>query len=726
MAASSINIYTNQPGNFTANWTTVKGATSYRLDVATTASFVSGTFLKENETVSGNSYVVDFPAGTTQVYYRARAVGVAGTSDDSNVIDILLNKLTQTITFAAGTPTSIALVFNGATATMTATSDAKLPVSYSSSDTSIFTVTPAGVLTARKAGAAQLLVAQAGDSIYLAGSAFLPVVVNPAALPTVTFLPPNLTYSGSEKSYSASAPGVNGFAYRYSGTGSTAYAESSKPPTNVGAYQVTAVPTDPNFTGSAPQSFTIAPADLPAVAFTPPTSGLVYDRSPKNFSATATGVTRLSYLYAGASYTSPNAPVEVGAYTLTVTSDDPNYVGSSAPQSFAITPQTVLPTVTFQFPETVLTYSGSPKSISASAPGVSGFSHSYVGLSPTVYPESAAPPTQVGTYRVTATSTDKNYVGSASQVFTINGASLPPGSITFNYPALTYDGVVKSFTASAQGVSGFTYSYVGQDTTVYGPSTTAPYTAGKYKVTATSTDPNFVGKKEANFDIGQALLTITADPKSKVFGRSDPDLTYKITSGALIGSDALTGSLSRVPGESVGSYAISSTLANANYQIDFKKADLVVNKATPTITWSNPASIVFGTPLSATQLNATSSVAGTFSYNPTNGAILNAGTNTLTAIFSATDMNNFVSPVATNVSLVVDKASSTISFQGGTIFTYAYRPQGPEGVRPSGSTGSFTSLYEGINGTTYNSSQRPENAGSYTVTATLAGDENFT
>ena len=145
-------------------------------------------------------------------------------------------------------------------------------------------------------------------------------------------------------------------------------------------------------------------------------------------------MSNLSYRYTGTgttSYDSTSAPINVGSYRLTVTSSDPNYVGTTS-QEFSIVAQTALPTITFRFPETGLTYSGSPKSFAASAPGVSGFSHSYVGLSPTVYPESATPPTQVGTYRVTATSTDKNYVGSGSQVFTITGVNLTPGSITFS------------------------------------------------------------------------------------------------------------------------------------------------------------------------------------------------------------------------------------------------------------------------------------------------------
>ena len=51
-----------------------------------------------------------------------------------------------------------------------------------------------------------------------------------------------------------------------------------------------------------------------------------------------------------------------------------------------------------------------------------------------------------------------------------------------------------------------------------------------------------------------------------------------------------------------------------------------VGKATPTITWANPAAISYGTALSGTQLNATASVPGTFVYTPASGAVLNAGT----------------------------------------------------------------------------------------------------
>ena len=38
-------------------------------------------------------------------------------------------------------------------------------------------------------------------------------------------------------------------------------------------------------------------------------------------------------------------------------------------------------------------------------------------------------------------------------------------------------------------------------------------------------------------------ITVTADAKSKTYGDADPALTYQITSGSLVASDSLTGSL---------------------------------------------------------------------------------------------------------------------------------------------------------------------------------------
>src|SRR5262249_30337321 len=79
-------------------------------------------------------------------------------------------------------------------------------------------------------------------------------------------------------------------------------------------------------------------------------------------------------------------------------------------------------------------------------------------------------------------------------------------------------------------------------------------------------------------------------------------------------------------------------------------------KVTPTISWNNPADITYGTALSATQLNASvsaivggsqTSVAGTFTYSPLAGTVLNVGQNqTLSVTFTPTNTANFTSATA--------------------------------------------------------------------------------
>ncbi len=81
----------------------------------------------------------------------------------------------------------------------------------------------------------------------------------------------------------------------------------------------------------------------------------------------------------------------------------------------------------------------------------------------------------------------------------------------------------------------------------------------------------------------------------------------------------------------------------------------------PTITWATPAAIVYGTPLSATQLNATASVAGTFIYSPAAGAVLTAGQHTLAVTFTPNDTTDYSSANST-VTLAVSKATPVLTW----------------------------------------------------------------
>ena len=65
-------------------------------------------------------------------------------------------------------------------------------------------------------------------------------------------------------------------------------------------------------------------------------------------------------------------------------------------------------------------------------------------------------------------------------------------------------------------------------------------------------------------------------------------------------------------------------------------------RLTPSITWPNPATIVYGTALTSTQLNATASVPGTFAYSPDLGALLPAGNSqALQVVFTPLDTANY-------------------------------------------------------------------------------------
>jgi hypothetical protein len=79
--------------------------------------------------------------------------------------------------------------------------------------------------------------------------------------------------------------------------------------------------------------------------------------------------------------------------------------------------------------------------------------------------------------------------------------------------------------------------------------------------------------------VGRRAITITAASKTKIYGDDDPELTYTITTGALVGSDELNGSLTRATGENVGTREIQiGTLAHPNYDITYVPANLTISK----------------------------------------------------------------------------------------------------------------------------------------------------
>ena len=97
---------------------------------------------------------------------------------------------------------------------------------------------------------------------------------------------------------------------------------------------------------------------------------------------------------------------------------------------------------------------------------------------------------------------------------------------------------------------------------------------GTYPITLSGgSDLNYaITLVNGTLTVNQAILVITADAKSKIFGNPDPELTFKASGFKNSDSEnMLTGTLARSPGENVGSYEISLGTLNAgdNYQIEF-------------------------------------------------------------------------------------------------------------------------------------------------------------
>jgi hypothetical protein len=171
----------------------------------------------------------------------------------------------------------------------------------------------------------------------------------------------------------------------------------------------------------------------------------------------------------------------------------------------------------------------------------------------------------IGQRNVTATITATNKVYDGTDAATINSCSLDAQS--GDHGAVSGDGV---------GCSGSNGHFNNKNVATGKPVTgdvalTGTVAAvGNYHLTSPTA--------ATTANITKAPLTVKAVDKSKLLGASDPALTYTITSGSLFGTDSFSGSLTRDPGETVGTYAIKqgTLTAGANYELTFVNGTLLI------------------------------------------------------------------------------------------------------------------------------------------------------
>jgi parallel beta-helix repeat protein len=255
-----------------------------------------------------------------------------------------------------------------------------------------------------------------------------------------------------------------------------------EPPLNAGSYVVNAVITDPYFVGSAVTSLLIEKGEA-VVTLSELTQ--VYAGGaelPVTVDTDPVGLTVI-VTYDGMAA----VPTDVGTYSVVATVSDANWAGSAA-GILSITPATS---------QVVLddlnqVYDGTPRVVSATT-APTGLT---VNLS---YDGSSAAPINAGSYAVTGTIDDSNYVGSATD--TLNVAQAEVDEIVTGDLSQVYDGTAKQVSVTSVPADlGFGVTYDG--------SADLPVDAGTYAVVVTIDDQNYFGSASAELEIMQAEQVI--------------------------------------------------------------------------------------------------------------------------------------------------------------------------------------------------------------------------
>ncbi|MFK8114032.1 MAG: GEVED domain-containing protein, partial [Rubripirellula sp.] len=159
----------------------------------------------------------------------------------------------------------------------------------------------------------------------------------------------------------------------------------------------------------------------------------------------------------------------------------------------------------------------------------------------------------------------------------------------------------------------------------------------------------------------ESILT-WANPEPILFG-TELDATQLNATASVPGTFAYTpdfGSVIDVGTNQPLSVTFTPT-DNTNFSGATATVFIDVNQATPVLSWENPEDVVFGTPLGSSQLDATASVPGTFSYVPPAGVLLSAGVNQTLNVTFTPDSANFES-VFTTVTINVERADPVITW----------------------------------------------------------------
>ena len=190
----------------------------------------------------------------------------------------------------------------------------------------------------------------------------------------------------------------------------------------------------------------------------------------------------------------------------------------------------------------------------------------------------------VGTYTDAIVVTGEAAQGNYAVTFEPADFTIEPNTSELTVTATGYEGVydgsshAASATASVTEGTTIEYSIDGGTTwTTEAPSIT---NAGEVTVQVRATNPNYsTATGVATLRVTPRSVTVKANDLSKTEGDSDPTLTATVT--GTIGSDTVEYTLTRQPGETPDSYAITVTgeASQGNYVVTFEGGTFTIDSA---------------------------------------------------------------------------------------------------------------------------------------------------
>jgi len=437
--------------------------------------------------------------------------------------------------------------------------------------------------------------------------------------------------------------------------GTWSYSPAAGTVPNAGAAQTltaTFTPADPSKYEGGSVSTTIDVAKAtPTVTVS--SAAYTYDGAAHPASATVTGINGAELGPVSFTYNdSPDAPVNAGSYAVVATfAGDTNYNAASA--TCTVTIGKAAPSLTWNQPQSIVYGTALSPSALAAASSVPGTFN---------YTPDAGTRLNAGngqTLTATFVPTDAANYNSGSVTTTIDVAKATPAVIAAG-GSYVYDGEAHPASGAATGVLGEALSAV---TFTYNGSSSAPVNAGHYDVVAAfAGSANYVSASAtATIDIGKAASSVSVTGGSFTYDGAPHAATASAAGngGAALNPVTVTYNGSSDVPVNAGTYLVSAAFAgNSNYEAASNTATLTIGKASPAVSWPSPSALVYGTPLGGAQLNASSTVTGTFTYSPSAGAVLAAGNgHPLAATFTPSDSINYTGAA---VSTTVDVAKAPL------------------------------------------------------------------